>query len=61
MFDTVTGVGLATVFVVPLPSCPKLFRPQHFTELSAKTAQELKPPTAMATALEASTTWVGLV
>ncbi len=47
MFDTVTGIGLATEFDVPFPNWPKLLRPQHFTELSIKKAQPPFPPIAI--------------
>jgi len=39
-----TWVGVALVFVVPSPSWPEVFRPQHFTEPVLVTAHVWLPP-----------------
>ena len=47
-FDTATGTELS--FCVPLPSSPWTFHPQHFTEVSERSAHEFNPPATIATA-----------
>ena len=52
-----TEVGELTV--VPFPSCPASFRPQHRIVLSVSRAQPCQPPTATALTLVMPATCVG--
>jgi hypothetical protein len=54
--DAYTGEFTAAVPDVPFPSCPLLFRPQHFTLLSDKTAHVCAPPAAIIVAVAPNTT-----
>jgi hypothetical protein len=46
----VTATAVAELTVVPSPSWPMSFVPQHTTEPFARTAQEWKPPVVTAVA-----------
>lgn len=53
------GVACALASWVPLPSCPRLFRPQHITDEVVNTAHVKWSPASMATALCTRDTWMG--
>jgi hypothetical protein len=52
--------GVEEPVVVPLPNCPKSFRPQHFTVPPERSAQVWKAPALTATAVWISLTWTGV-
>ena len=56
---TTVGVACANVLAEPLPSCPRLLRPQQYTELLASTAHVELPPAATSVAVPANVTCTG--